>query len=354
MGSPGGCAAGLSAPAPANAIAAAAYGVMVAHEAALEVVRPAPRQAMRLPTAVWVALARARVGSETGLHRRHRHNLSMPSTSVHRAVAADVHHVPKPFRAFAVRSDEPQHAFAARAPYGRVHIVHTNFLDAGSLASLSAEGCARVNIEAVTDVDYAATTLEDLAAAAPRVQDLVGDIAAALQLTRVLGDNPACYRRSVATRIDYLASRGAGFHNDVSRHWSRCLFWVLALAAGDVEFVLPHAGVRLALVPGALLVFDQTMAHGLCRPGDGGQSVAASFEAGEHRHQIFLTGELLLTDAQWAVLGAPWRPVEEHESRGALDLMVAQFDERSGAFQGLRALRDGMKRSTCHVDEAGG
>lgn len=276
----------------------------------------------------------------------------MPSPAAHHIVAADRHRVPKPFGAFAVRSDEPRHAFDARAPYGQVHVVHTAFLDAGSLASLAAEGRGRVSLEAFSDIDYAITTLHDLAAAAPRVADLVGQIAAALQLTGVLGDEAEDYRRSVATRIDYLASCGAGFHNDVARHWSACLFWVLALDLAEVEFVMPHAGVRLALAPGDLLVFDQTMAHGLCRPGDHGQAVATSFDVGGHRQQIFLTGELQLTDAHWAALGVPWLPVEAHEQRCALDLMVAEFDERSGAIQRLGALRDGMKRSTCHVDES--
>ncbi len=275
----------------------------------------------------------------------------MPANSAHRIFAAKVQHVPKPFRAFAVRSDEPQHAFDARAPYGAVHIVRTAFLDVGALARLAADGYARVNIKAFSDIDYATTTLQELAAAAPSVADLAGQIACALQLTRVLGDDLAAYRSSVEARIDYLASCGAGFHNDVSRHWSRCLFWLLALDLADVEFVLPHAGVRLALSPGDLVVFDQTMAHGLCRPADHGQAVAASFEAGSQRHQIFLTGELLLNDAHWAALGAPWLPVEEHERRGALDLMLAQFDERSGAIKDLWGLRDAMKRSTCHVDD---
>jgi len=182
----------------------------------------------------------------------------------------------------------------------------------------------------------------------------VGHIAGALQLTGVLGSDLADYRRSVATRIDYLASRGAGFHNDVSRHWSRCLFWLLALDLAEVDFVMPHAGVCLALAPGDLLVFDPTMAHGLCRPGDAGQAVATSFDTGAPGRQIFLTGELLLSDAQWAVLGAPWLPVEDHEQRAALDLMVAEFDERSGAIKRLHALRDSMKRSICHVDEPTG
>lgn len=272
----------------------------------------------------------------------------------HRVIAANVHAVPAPFRSFAVRSDEPQHAWQARAPYGWVHIVRTAFLDAGSLVSLSAAGDARVSIEAFSDIDYATTTLADLATEAPGVSDLVGHIASALQLTGVLGSNLAAYRRSVATRIDYLAARGAGFHNDVSRHWSRCLFWLLALDLAEVDFVMPHAGVCLTLAPGDLLVFDQTMAHGLCRPGDAGQAVATSFDTGALGRQIFLTGEVLLSDAQWALLGTPWLPVEDHEQRAALDLMVAEFDERSGAIKRPRALRDSMKRSTCHVDEPTG
>jgi hypothetical protein len=280
--------------------------------------------------------------------------LNAPPLS-HRVIAANVHAVPEPFRSFAVRSDEPQHACDARAPYAWVHIVRTAFLDAASLARLAAAGDARVSIEAFSDIDYATTTtLPELAAAVPHVSDLAGHIASALQLTGVLGGDLADYRRSVATRIDYLAARGAGFHNDVSRHWSRCLFWLLVLDLSEVEFVMPHAGVCLALAPGDLLVFDPTMAHGLCRPGDAGQAVAKSFDTGARGRQIFLTGELLLSDAQWAVLGAPWLPVEEHEQRAALDLMVAEFDERSGAVKRPRALRDSMKRSTCHVDEATG
>ncbi len=275
----------------------------------------------------------------------------MPANPVHRVIAADLHRVPKPFRAFAVRSDEPQHAWDARAPYGRIHRVRSGFLDARALVQLAAASAARIDLEALSDITHALTTLAELAAAAPGVVDLAGDLAAALQATGVLGDDPAAYRSSLATRIDHLAARGAGFHNDVGRHWSRCLFWLLALDLAEVEFAMPHAGVRLPLAPGDLLVFDPAMAHGLCRPGDGGQAVADSFEAGDRRPQLFLSGELLLTDAQWAALGAPWLPIEEHERRGALDLMVAEFDEISGTIQRPSALRDGMKRSTCHVGD---
>ena len=275
----------------------------------------------------------------------------MDANPPHRWVAADGHRVPGPFRTFAVRSDEPVHAHDARAPYGRVHLVRTAFLGAGALARLTADGHARITPPGPLDITHAQTTLDELAAAAAGVPDLAGAIARALQATGVLGDDPDEYRRCVATRIDYLASCGAGFHNDVARHWSRCLFWVLALELADVEFVMPHAGVHLALAPGDLLVFDPAMAHGLCRPADRGQALATSFTAGRLGRQLFLTGELLLSDAQWTAIGAPWRPVEWHDQCGALDLMVAEFDDRSGTIKRPGALRDGMKRSTCHVDD---
>jgi len=274
----------------------------------------------------------------------------MSATPAHRIVAADAHVVPPPFRAFAVRSDEPCHAFDARAPYGCVHVVAAGIVDAAARARLARAGYARVDIAEPFAVDYAATTWDALAATSG-VADLAGAVARALRVTRVLGDAPADYERSVATRVDWLASRGAGFHNDVARHWSRSLFWILALDVGDVEFVMPHAGVRLPLADGDLVVFDPVMAHGLCRPTDAGRAVAQHFEQGDTGRQLFLTGEMQLDDARWAALGAPWEPVEVHAARGALDLLLAEFDDRGGAVQRVRSLEQAMSRDTCHVDE---
>jgi len=268
----------------------------------------------------------------------------------HRIVAADAHLVPAPFRAFAVRSDEPCHAFDARPPYGCVHVVATDFLAVPARVRLARAGYARVDIAEPFAVDYAATTWDELAGMSG-MPELPGAIARALCVTRVLGDDLAGYERSVAARIDWLASRGAGFHNDVTGRWSRSLFWILAIDVGEVEFVMPHAGVRVALSDGDLVVFDQTMAHGLCRAADAGRAVVPSFANGDAGRQLFLTGEMLLSDAQWDALGAPWRPVEEHEALGALDLMVAEFDDRSGAIQRVRTLAACMRRSTCHVEE---
>ena len=279
-----------------------------------------------------------------------RDNGGMSPSPAHRTIAADAHAVPAPFRAFAVRSDEPCHAFDARAPYARVHVLATGLLDAAARTRLARAGYAKVDIAEPFAVDYAATTWDELAAIAA-LPGLAGAIACALRVTRVLGDDPAGYERCVATRVDWLASRGAGFHNDVARHWSRSLFWLLALDVGDVEFVMPHAGVRVALADGDLVVFDQTMAHGLARPADSGRAVVESFGDGDAGRQLFLTGEMLLDDAQWAALGAPWLPVEAHAARGALDLMLAEFDDRGGAIQRLRSLAACMTRGTCHVEE---
>lgn len=274
-----------------------------------------------------------------------------PPPPTHQRLAVPVLRVPAPFRSLAVRSDEPRHAMAARAPYGWVHHLATRFLGAEDLARLVAHGQAQVQLQDFGDIDYARTSLAQLAATAPGVGDWAESLAGALQLTGVLGDHPDAYRQSLLTRIDYLGAQGAGFHNDVNRHWSRCLFWLLALDVADVELVMPQVGLRLPLAVGDLLVFDQTLAHGLCRPHDQGQALAASFEGGPQDRQLFLTGELPLSDAQWAALGSPWLPVEVHDEQAALDLMVAEFDDRSGAVKRPRALLQGMKRSTCHVDE---
>ena len=268
--------------------------------------------------------------------------------SSHRRLAAHPHAVPAPFRAIAVRSDEPRHAFDARPPYGHVHVVGTGFLDGDARARLAQAGYARVDIDEPFSVDYAPTTWPELDGLA-HTTALARAVAGALRVTRALGDDLADYDRSVATRVDWLASRGAGFHNDVARHWSRSLFWILALDVDDVEFVMPHAGLRMPLAPGDLVVFDQVMAHGLCRPADQGRAVAESFANGDAGRQLFLTGEMVLDDARWEALGAAWRPVEQFD--GALDLMVAEFDDRSGTVQRVRSLAGAMSRETCHVDE---
>ena len=266
----------------------------------------------------------------------------------HAVIAADAFTPPRPFRAFAVRSDEPALAWEARAPYARVHRVRADLLGDAARSALVDAGYPRVDIAETFAVDYAPTTWPELAALADAA--LPARLAAALLATGVLGDDPADYDRCGATRVDFLASRGAGFHNDVGRHWSRCLFWILALDVADVEFVAPHAGVRLPVAVGDLLVFDPTMAHGLCRPRDHGRALPDSFDDGDAARQLFLTGEIEIPVARWAALGSPWLPVEAHAERGALDLMVAEFDDRTGAVKRPGTLRESLSRAVCHAE----
>jgi hypothetical protein len=262
-----------------------------------------------------------------------------------RTFRADEWSVPAPFRTFAVRSEEARHAREARPPYDRVHVVRTDFLDAAALARLAARGLDRMRLQEFSDVDYADASWKEVDAIVPLVGGMAARVAEAVHETHVLGDDRAACLGCVTTRVDFLGSLGAGFHNDVREHWTACLFWNLTLAADDIEFVMPHAGLRIALAPGDLLVFDQTMAHGLCRPRDHGQAVADSFAPIDADRQVFLTGELALPDTRWAALGSPWSPIEEHERRGALDLLAAEFDDRSGAIRRVRSLMHRMQGS---------
>src|SRR5207244_1845991 len=113
---------------------------------------------------------------------------------------------PKPFSTFAVRSEEPRHAPVARSPCDRVHLVHTDFLDADALARLAAAAFARMAVGEPGDVDYANVSLAELAALVPEVDDVAGHIAAALRETGVLGADDAPYRRCIEHRVDWLGT----------------------------------------------------------------------------------------------------------------------------------------------------
>ncbi|MEN9627573.1 MAG: hypothetical protein RJA10_800 [Pseudomonadota bacterium] len=265
----------------------------------------------------------------------------MPDRATHRIVPLGPPRLPAPFRRLVVGSEEPQHQGLARSTCRAVHVLRWPGLDADLCRCLAAPGRAQVAVPAAFDIGHAPSGWAQLATLAPPAAGLPEQLSQALQRTGVLGANPADYRRALDGRVDHLVCRGAGFHNDVARHWSRCLFWVLALQVQDVELVMPHVGLRLPLVAGDLVVFDPSLAHGLCRPADGGQALPTSFGPGPADVQVFLTGELPLSDPQWAALGAPWLPVAAREP-AALDLLLAPFDDRSGAIQRVQALRDAL------------
>lgn len=214
-----------------------------------------------------------------------------------------------------------------RLPMRSVHVVDTHFQSASQQAAAATLAYSKTSANSYSDIDVRGVAWDELAAAGAG-HGLRADLEAALLVTGVFGSGRAAYERVFQRSIDVLTTRGASFHNDTMGHWPGCLFWVLALDARDLELVLPHAGVRVAMVPGRLVVFDPCLVHGLCRPADDGRAVEASFD-GEGGCAAFLAGEIELSGAQWKALGSPW--MRRKVPAGALSLMQLNFDADSGA-----------------------
>lgn len=236
---------------------------------------------------------------------------------------------------FIVRSAMLDRAGLARRPYGQVHLVKTSILDCAAMSRLADEAYSEASVSEVGDIDSGRLrdgVLQKLVPSVPNLHELVAE---AVNSTGVYGASESALdqcRLSIKQRMEFLASVGASFHNDCFAHWTRCLFWVLALDAVNVEFVVSHLGVRMQLEPGDLVVFDPSLPHGVCRPGDNGRFVAAHFEDDlEGSFQAFLSGELMLNDEQWAALGSPWLQADSEQFRNAVDLMSADIDSEVGA-----------------------
>jgi hypothetical protein len=230
---------------------------------------------------------------------------------------------------FSVHSELPRHAGLARIPYGKVHQAKSGFLGADSMCELARRAYDRIRIETPGDTDVAWVRDDALG-----VADLHRHIADAIVSTGIYGSAGTAFEeclQAVGHETCLQVAQGAAFHSDRCGHWPSCLFWVLALDVVDVEFVVPHLGVRLPLEPGDLVVFDPSLAHGLCRPRDGGRFLSVHFEDGEDgRHQAFLSGELELDAAHWASLGCAWEPSTSPRFSSAVDLLNADFDSESG------------------------
>lgn len=236
---------------------------------------------------------------------------------------------------FVVLSDLAVYKGLARLPYARVHVAKTTLLDAASALALATEAYNEALVDTVGDINLGHLREGVLARALPGVADVHETIARAIYDTGVCEAVPAGLNRCLAAvqrDMDLLASVGAGFHNDCIGHWTSCLFWVLAVDTINVEFVVPHLGVRLALEVGDLVVFDPSLAHGLCRPADAGCFVPEHFErdCGDE-HQAFLSGTLQLDAAGWAALGCGWRPANSPEYNDAVDLADASIEQRTGS-----------------------
>lgn len=130
----------------------------------------------------------------------------------------------------------------------------------------------------------------------------------------------------VTDRPDFLCCRGARFHNDVFGLWPSSLFWVLVLEASDAELVIPGIGVRQLLEPGVLVLFDPSLPHAVCRPGDDGRFKDESFGGAlVGSDQAFLSGEISLEVEDWERIGCEPVAVAEGVAGGlsGIDLVKA-------------------------------
>lgn len=235
---------------------------------------------------------------------------------------------------FCVRSELSEKAGLARLPYGTIHMVKTSFLDEISASRLTDAACNGASVIEVGDINTDGASDEFLRSLVTTGIDPLEALVTGIYETGVYGVGSEAQdrcRAAVERRVDFLCSMGAGFHNDTAWQWPSCMFWVLAPDVQDVEFVVPHVGFRARVARGDLIVFDPSLAHGLCKTSDSGLFVGEHFEGDSgDLVQAFLSGELLLDDAQWAALGCKWQPRSDAAFDGAVSLLSAEFDARSG------------------------
>ncbi|MFK4705997.1 hypothetical protein ABIC83_002836 [Roseateles asaccharophilus] len=228
-----------------------------------------------------------------------------------------------------VATEDETGATVARRPYGQVHVINTEFLGKDAMRRMANEAHDLAPVNQPGAIDVAKVRFQDLQGMEPEPGLIPKMVAKAMASTGVYKDTGR-FELAMWERFDYLTCRGATFHNDKFDGWSECLFWVLVLDAVDCEMVMPDIGLRLALEPGQLIVFDPQLVHGICRPRDKGRMLKSHF-AGEHGHQCFLSGELKLDLQDWAALGCPWLPADTAEFAGAVDLQQVQVNPRTGA-----------------------
>ena len=106
-------------------------------------------------------------------------------------------------------------------------------------------------------------------------------------------------------RFEWYLCRGAFFHTDA--HFADVLFGVWYVAGPPVDIVFARAGLRIAVVPGTLVVFDPFEVHGVLRPG------AAVYRAGDYidaETSVFVGFEVDLVDRVREHFGMNGGPAE--------------------------------------------
>jgi hypothetical protein len=106
-------------------------------------------------------------------------------------------------------------------------------------------------------------------------------------------------------RFEWYLCRGAFFHTDA--HFADVLFGVWCVSGPPADIVFARADLRIAVVPGTLVVFDPFEVHGVLRPG------AAVYRADDYidaETSVFVGFEVDLVDRVREHFGMNGGPAE--------------------------------------------
>ncbi|HEX7866716.1 MAG TPA: hypothetical protein VF555_17300 [Variovorax sp.] len=99
--------------------------------------------------------------------------------------------------------------------------------------------------------------------------------------------------------VALMACRGAKYHHDGAQYGGAAFCNLFMSEDKGLDLHFPHAGVRIPLQRGTVVIFDTGQPHGVIRRGSTGFD-AADFAVGKDCIQLFLTWELPIENAQVA------------------------------------------------------
>ncbi|RSZ31448.1 MULTISPECIES: hypothetical protein [unclassified Variovorax] len=96
--------------------------------------------------------------------------------------------------------------------------------------------------------------------------------------------------------VALMACRGAKYHYDAAQYGGAAFCNLFMSEDKGLDLHFPHAGLRIPLQRGTVVIFDTGQPHGVIRRGGTGFD-AADFADGKDCSQVFLTWELPIEDA---------------------------------------------------------
>lgn len=203
------------------------------------------------------------------------------------------------------------------------------FLDQANLATddvherLSQHVCRRHPHLATGNVDVSATRY----AASVRAEErsLLGKLSEHMQSYGFVNDDAQV--SDMDRNTTYMASRGAIPHADCyNSEWYDTLFWVYVLESNEADLVFANIGLRFALKPGQLVVFDPAQPHGVLASES---KVFRHCDFPAARRQSYLAGHITYGPHFWQTLGESTDAKVLGDS-DLQDIRIQHIDKRTG------------------------